>query len=175
MVAVKLARFDIEHTRISSNEAIAWRQVWNSGAHPCNVFGVNQPLHSEFFPTSFPFVLAAAAFSRGKEVAWPPMLAARAVEWFGTHGYAVLGTELWLLQDEAIQSLPIGLSGKGEVHGNTVNRKSHEVWGSFVVRAAAETQAYLQSFKPSDIVEHGEVYFNVVWASEADYQQLVRV
>ena len=145
---------------------------WNSGPHPRTVFSVNEPLHSELFPTSFPFALAAAAFSSGKEVAWPPLVAAKAVEWFGRHGYAVLGTELWLLQDEEIQSLPIGLSGMSEVHGNTVNRKSHEEWSCFVERAAAETCAYLQSFKPSNIVEHGQVYFNVVWVSEADYEQI---
>lgn len=60
----------------------------------------------------------------------------------------------------------------GEVHGNTVNRGSEEAWDSFVSRAAAETLVYLQSFNQADIVEAGEVYFNVVWASEADFKKL---
>jgi hypothetical protein len=123
-------------------------------------------------PSSFPTELAAVAFSTGNEVAWPPTLAVSAVEWFGTHGYAVLGTELWLLQGVGIQSLPIGRSGTRELHGNTVNRQNHEAWSSFATRSAAETCAYLQSFKPTDIVEQGQVYFNVVWVSEADYEQL---
>ena len=126
----------------------------------------------DLFPPNFPPELAAAAFVAGNDPAWPPMLAAAVVAWLGTHGYAVLGTELWLLNDEGIQTLPIGLSGTREVHGNTVQRQSEEAWNSFVSRAAAETSAYLQSFKPSEIVEHGEINFNVVWVSEADYGKL---
>jgi len=100
------------------------------------------------------------------------MLAAAAVEWLGANGYAVLGTELWVLKAGAIQSLPIGQSGMPEVHGNTVNRESEEPWSSFVVRAATETHTYLQSFNPADIVEQGELHFNVVWVSEAQYAEL---
>jgi hypothetical protein len=116
--------------------------------------------------------LAVLAFKAGEEVAWPVSVSTSAVEWFGRHGYAVLGTELWLLKDGAIQSLPIGLSGMGEVYGNTVNRESKEAWSTFVARAAAETGAYLQEFNPSDIVEDGQVYFNVVWVSEDEFKNL---
>jgi hypothetical protein len=127
---------------------------------------------SELFPLDFPSELAVAAFRAGDEAAWPSVLAAAAVEWFGTNGYAVLGTELWALGGANIQTLPIGVSGMREVHGNTVNRESEEAWGSFVARAAAETRAYLQSFNPWDIVEPGQVYFNVVWVSEAGFKNL---
>lgn len=129
----------------------------------------------DLLPPEFPTELAYAVFSRGDEVAWPPALAVSAVDWFGSHDYAVLGTELWLLQGDGIQSLPIGRSGMREVHGNTVNRHIHEAWSSFAARSAAETRAYLQSFKPSDIVEPGQPYFNVVWVSEADFDRLVGV
>jgi hypothetical protein len=126
----------------------------------------------ELFPPNFPPELAAAAFIATDEVAWPPSAAAAAVDWFSTHGYAVLGTELWLLQGPRIQSLPIGLSGMREVHGNTVNRESEDTWSSFVARAGAETRAYLQAFKPSDIVEQSQLFFNVTWISEADFKLL---
>jgi hypothetical protein len=96
------------------------------------------------------------------------------VEWFGGNGYAVLGTELWCLQDDGIQSLPIGRSGMREVHGNTVNRQSQEGWPAFAIRSAAETRAYLQSFDCNNIVEKGEVYFNIVWTSEKDFDELCR-
>ena len=132
-----------------------------------------EAMRSGLFPPNFPAELAVAAFAAGDEVAWQPNLATVAVDWFGTHGYAVLGTELWLLKGEAIQSLPIGLSGMREVHGNTVSRKGEEAWSSFVARAAAETRTYLQLFNPSDVVEHGQVYFNVVWVTEAGYEQLI--
>lgn len=127
---------------------------------------------SEIFPPDFPSELRVAALRTGDEVAWPPILAAAAVEWLGTNGYAVLGTELWLLKDGPIQSLPVGLSGTREVHGNTVNRGNEEPWSSFVARAVAETRTYLQAFKPSDIVERGQLVFNVVWVSEAEFGNL---
>jgi hypothetical protein len=63
----------------------------------------------------------------------------------------------------------MGLSGTREVHGNAVNRGNEESWSSFVARAGAETRTYLQAFKPSDIVERGQLVFNVVWVSEGEF------
>ena len=134
---------------------------------------MNSAASSELFPPRFPSDLAGAAYRTGNEAAWPPKLVAAVVEWFSANGYAVLGTELWLLQGGAIQSLPIGLSRIPEVHGNAVTHKGEkEVWSSYVGRAAAETLAYLKSFNSLDIVEHGQIFFNVVWASESDYEKL---
>ena len=130
---------------------------------------------SELFPPDFPSELRDAAFTVHNEAAWPPVLAVAAVEWFGTNGYAVLGTELWILKDAGIQTLPMGLSGMREVHGNTVNRGKEESWSSFVARAAAETRTYLQEFKPSDIVEQGQSVFNVSRVSEAEFNDLRRI
>jgi len=129
-------------------------------------------MNSGLFPPCFPADLALAAFATANEAAWPPEVAPVVVQWLGTHGYAAIGTELWLLQNGSIQSLPLGSSGVLEVHGNTVNRRTEETWDSFVARAAAETRAYLSSFNRCEIAEDGQVYFNVVWTSEADYAQL---
>lgn len=105
-------------------------------------------------------------------MAWSPNHAVLAVEWFGSHGYAILGTELWLVQTDGIQSLPSGHDGVRGVYGNTVNRQKGEAWNSFVVRSTAETRAYLQAFNRSDITEPGQLYFNVVWASESGFKEL---
>jgi hypothetical protein len=129
-------------------------------------------MQTHLFPPSFPVELAIAAFSSGDEVAWPPSLAVLAVEWFGSHGYAVLGTELWVLQTDGIQSLPVGRDGMRGVYGNTVDRQKDEAWSSFIVRAADETRKYLQAFDHSDIVEQGQLYFNVVWTSESGFKEL---
>jgi hypothetical protein len=126
----------------------------------------------ELLPPGFPSELATAALRRDREAAWPPKQASAVVQWLGNHGYAVLGTELWVLRGTSINSLPIGRSGMGEVHGNTVNREDGEKWISFVARAAKATFAYLQAFKPEDIIEKGEIYFNVVWVDEADFDKL---
>ena len=95
-----------------------------------------------------------------------------AAEWFGSHGYAVLGTELWVVQIDGIQSLSLGHDGMRGVYGNIVNRQKDEAWNSFVVRAMAETRSYLQTFDSSKILEPGQLYFNVVWASESDFNEL---
>ncbi|MBZ5650923.1 MAG: hypothetical protein LAO18_10605 [Acidobacteriia bacterium] len=97
-----------------------------------------------------------------KEAAWRPAQAAISVEWLGAHGYAVLGTELWLPKDGSIQSLP---------YFQNVDRQRNEAWDSFVARAAAETLAYLRAFTPK-FIEEGDVYVNVTWVSEAEFGNL---
>ena len=123
---------------------------------------MNQPLSPDLFPSGFPSDLASAAFVATNEAAWRPPLAALSVEWLGRHGYAVLGTELWLPKDGSIQSLP---------YFQNVDRQSNEAWQSFVARAAAETLAYLKAFTPK-FIEESDVYVNVSWASEAEFRNL---
>jgi hypothetical protein len=127
---------------------------------------------TEFLPPTFPSQLSDAAFVAGDEAAWPPAVAAQVAEWLGLQGYAVLGTELWVIRNGEIHSLPIGLSGLPEAHGNVVNRKPDELWAAFVSRAASETVAYLRSFNPSEIVEPGDPVFNVTWVNEQEFQKL---
>jgi hypothetical protein len=123
---------------------------------------MNHPASSHLFPSGFPSDLASAAFVASKEAAWRPALAARSVEWFGTHGCAVLGTELWLPKDGSIQSLP---------YFQKVDRQGDEAWHSFVARAAAETLAYLRALKPK-FIEEGDVYVNVTWMTETEFRSL---
>lgn len=89
-------------------------------------------------------------------------MASATVEWLRVHGYAVLGTEVWLPNHESIQSLP---------YFQSVNRKDQERWDSFVDRAASETLAYLREFAHK-FAEEGNVYINVTWVSEAEFQKL---
>jgi hypothetical protein len=124
------------------------------------------------FPADFPAQLANLAFWSGAEVAWPHDRATLAVEWFGTHGYAILGTELWVVQATSIQSLPLGADGTRGVYGNAVNRHKDETWSSFVERSVVETLEFLRAFDASEIVEKGTLYFNVVWVSESRFKEL---
>jgi hypothetical protein len=123
---------------------------------------MDQPLSPDLFPSGFPSELVSAAFVACNEAAWRPAVAARSVEWLGTHGYAVLGTELWLPKDGSIQSLP---------YFQNVDRRGGEAWHSFVARAAAETLAYLRAFTPQ-FIEEGDVYVNVTWVSETEFGNL---
>jgi hypothetical protein len=117
---------------------------------------------SDVFPPNFPSELVTGAFVASKEAAWRPAQAAVSVEWLGAHGFAVLGTELWLPKDGSIQSLP---------YFQNVDRQGDEAWDSFVARAAAETLAYLRAFTPK-FIEEGDVYVNVTWVSEAEFGNL---
>ena len=126
------------------------------------VLGMNQPPSSHLFPSGFPSDLASTGFVASKEAAWQPALAAHSVEWFGVHGYAVLGTELWLPKDGSIQSLP---------YFQNIDRQGNEAWDSFVARAAAETLAYLGAFT-AKFIEEGDVFVNVNWVSEAEFRNL---
>ena len=131
---------------------------------------MNEP--KNFWPADFPSELAQAAFW-SSEPAWEPDVAAQVVEWLGSHRYAVLGTELWVIRAGLINTLPIGKSGMPEVHGNTVARWANEPWAAFVSRAACETVAYLRSFRPREIVVPGKAHFNVTWVSEQEFEKLV--
>ena len=123
---------------------------------------MDQLLSPDLFPSGFPSELVSAAFVISNEAAWRPVVAARSVEWLGTHGYAVLGTELWLPKDGSIQSLP---------YFQNVDRQGDEAWDSFVARATAETLEYLRTFTPK-FIEGGDVYVNVTWVSEAEFRNL---
>jgi hypothetical protein len=142
--------------------------------NPAKPLEMRTSMRAEMFPVSFPPELAAAAFTTRHEAAWIPMLAPAVVEWLGTHGYAVLGTELWLVSGGAINSLPMGRAGTPEVHGNTVNRERGEPWNEFVIRAAKETLSYLRSFDAADIVGPGDVYFNLVWVDQSEFEKLTQ-
>jgi hypothetical protein len=126
----------------------------------------------DFWPANFPSELAETAFW-SNEPAWEPHIAAQVVEWLGLHQYAVLGTELWVIRDGLINTLPVGQTGTREVYGNTVNRRANEPWAAFVSRAASETVLYLRSFQSGEIVEPGKVHFNVTWVSEEEFEKLV--
>jgi hypothetical protein len=124
---------------------------------------MNQPAPRGPFPAGIPSELVSAAFVTSNEAAWRPELAALSVEWLGMHGYAVLGTEIWLpMEDGSIQSVP---------YFQNVERNSGERWDSFVARAAAETLAYLKAFS-SKFIEEGDVFVNVTWVDEAEFRSL---
>jgi len=123
---------------------------------------MSQSASPELFPSGFPSQLASAALVHSNEVAWRPSLAAASVEWLGAHGYAVLGTELWLPKHGSIQSLP---------YFQRVDRREGETWDALVARAATETLAYFREF-PRSFVQEADVYVHLNWVSEADFETL---
>jgi hypothetical protein len=131
-------------------------------------------VNSVELPPNIPQEFADSAFfAKNGEAAWSLSLAAMVTKWLGENGYAILGSELWVIKsDGMIVSLPIGSTGLPEVHGNTVERENGEQWAMFTLRSAADTTAYLNQFNPNDIKEEGELRFNICWVSEAEFENL---
>jgi len=124
---------------------------------------------AEIFPPGFPGELAANAFTAGSEAAWPIESAWKVVQWLGQNGFAVLGTELWVVREDGIQP-GIYVNGTREIHGNAISHKRNESWNAYVVRSAEETLSYLHCFKaPREAQQQGKVLFNIPWASESGY------
>jgi hypothetical protein len=124
---------------------------------------MNQSVPRNPFPPEFPHELASEAHvASNNEVAWRPTQAVQAVQWLGLHGYAVLGTDVFLPKEGSFQSLP---------YFQNVERIGAEEWGLFVARSAAETLAYLKTCLPT-FSEEGDVYVIVTWVSEEEFRNL---
>jgi hypothetical protein len=123
----------------------------------CKVQASSNPL-----PDNFPCELAAEACVHSGEAMWRPSVAMEAIEWFGAHGYAVLGTEVLRPEQHGIQSIP---------YFQSVERKPDEDWNVFVGRATAEAISYLTAFIQR-FAEEGDVYINPTWVNESEFQRL---
>ena len=124
------------------------------------------------FPPGFPPELAAKSFTTGSEAAWPLESVSKVVEWLGQNGFAVLGTELWIVRDDGIQP-GVFVNGVREIHGNSISHMRNETWDTYVTRSVEETLRYLHSLvMPPEVKQQGDVFVNVVWASESEYFNL---
>ena len=124
------------------------------------------------FPPDFPDEFVRDAFIAGSEAAWPPQSVARVIRWFRKNGIAVLGTELWVVRDGTICP-GILVKGVQNIYGNDVSPRPDEHWESYAVRSADETLQYVNTLRlPPEAKEQGDIFFNVTWASESDFQEL---
>jgi hypothetical protein len=124
------------------------------------------------FPPDFPDEFIKGAFISGAEAAWPPDSLVNVVRWFQKNGIAVLGTELWLVHEGAIYP-GVFVDGMRNIYGTDVSPKPKEEWGSYVTRSADETLCYFETLRlPPEAKEQGDVFINVVWSSESDFQNL---
>lgn len=112
------------------------------------------------FPPGFPSELASQAHIQGEETSWRIKPAIAAIEWFGAHEYAVLGTEVFLRQNDRLQSLP---------YFQSIDCEENEDWNYFVARGAAETIRYLTAFQ-QQLEQEGDVWINVTWVSASEFK-----
>lgn len=123
----------------------------------------------EGIPIGLPQLLVDAAFRTANEAAWPVDQAVDLIQWCRQAGLAVLGTELWMI-DQSDNSIQPGLNspeGFAICH-NSCNPKPGEAYDEYVARSADEAIAAIRSYgEPVDPIEQQRrPYFNITWAGE---------
>ena len=127
---------------------------------------------NQIYPDNFPDEFKQDVFTLGTEAAWPTGRAIQVVDWLRKNGFAVLGTELWLIREDGVQP-GIFVNGIAEIHGNDESRMPNEPWDVYVSRSGMEALRYLSSFtEPPEASQQGKVVFNIVWANESDFLKL---
>jgi hypothetical protein len=125
----------------------------------------------------FPVELERNAFrSQNGEFGWTRAEAIVAIEALCRHDMAILGGELWWVNEEgSIQtSLPQRLRPPA-LYVWSNDRQPGELWAQFVERGASEAFAHIQREpKPEDIPPDltGRILYNLAWISKAEFGEL---
>ena len=115
--------------------------------------------------TSLPERLRSIAFVNGDDLAWKQKDCADAINWLSQNGYAILGIELWLIEDGGIRTAIRTKSGS-EIHVTSCDPRERESWQCYVERSARDAAEKISAFRwPTDSVESPRpAYFNLSWA-----------
>ena len=121
-------------------------------------------------PTSlagFPERLSAIAFVNGEEVAWEQKDCGDAIEWLRQNSFAILGIELWRIENGSIRTSVHTKSGP-EIYVSHCDPEKGEKWQDYVERSARDAMENISAFHwPADSVEPlAPVYFNLCWADQ---------
>ena len=114
--------------------------------------------------TSLPEPLSASAFVSGEDVAWEQKDCANAIDWLRKKGYAILGMELWLVEESGIRTAIRTKSGPA-IYATNCDPVKGESWDGYVERSARDAAQKITSFHwPEDSLESPRpVYFNLCW------------
>lgn len=125
---------------------------------------------------NFPADLEAAAFRANAEYAWRPQSARRAVNHLAQSGFAILGGELWMVIEDAIYPVIPALAGPPIVWTWSCDRQPDEPWLNYVTRSAKAAGDAIGDFSVEEVkqLDGAEFYFNLSWASETRYAELMR-
>jgi hypothetical protein len=114
-------------------------------------------------------LLANAYRSSNGEFAWPVTSASRAVDWLANEGYAILGTELWVVRaDGKVSSLFHDRGGRVSLWAMSVNRNQAEAWSAFASRAAKDAKTAIAKIDVEDICDAGDVFVNITWTDSTE-------
>jgi hypothetical protein len=114
---------------------------------------------------NLPEPLSATVFVNGEDVAWEQKDCANAIEWLCQNGYAILGIELWLIEESGIRTAIRTKSGP-TLYVTSCDPVKGESWDSYVERSARDATEKINQFHwPDDSLESPRpVYFNLCWA-----------
>jgi hypothetical protein len=115
-----------------------------------------------------------SVFVAGREVAWPPEIAAEVVEWLGNHDICVLGAEVWIVTpDSKISTMFRDSTGADCIWTIAVNRDLEEPWNSYCQRAASVVSESIRRIDISDMHASGRPLVNITYVSEREYIRLI--
>ncbi len=114
---------------------------------------------------NLPKPLSASAFVNGEDLAWEQKDCANTIDWLRKNGYAILGIELWLIEESGIRTAIRTISGPA-IFVTNCNPVKGETWDSYVERSARDATENISVFRwPEDSLESPRpVYFNLCWA-----------
>jgi hypothetical protein len=124
----------------------------------------------------FPSELERDAFRAGDEFGWNRAQIPLVVDILRSHQMAILGGELWWIDDRTAcryHSIP-QQKGPPAVYAWVTEHHSGEAWQDFVERGASDALAAVERWpEPGDIPPDlpGRVLYNLTWVSEAEYPQ----
>ncbi len=126
----------------------------------------------------FPADLESNAFrDPGGEFGWTRDQITRVVPILIEQNLAILGGELWWVQDGAStwNGLIPQVIGPDAVYAWETKRTPDEPWASFVKRCSFDTLATVEKLpRPGEIPENlpGRILYNLTWVSEKEYDEL---
>jgi hypothetical protein len=126
----------------------------------------------------FPPELAQDAFRASNgEFGWIRAQIPSVVEFLKSHGFGILGGELWWIRDGFSDwtGLIPQRNGLPGVYPWVTNREPGEPWQHFVERGASDALAAVERWPapddlPPDLV--GRILYNLTWVSDAEFQTL---
>jgi hypothetical protein len=116
-------------------------------------------------PLSVPDRLRAVAFGDGEDLAWKQKDCADAIDWLRQNGNAILGIDLWLIEDGKIRTAIRTKSGP-IIYASNCDPLEGETWEEYVQRSAKNALDSIGAFSwPEDSLEPPQPsYFNLCWA-----------
>ena len=115
---------------------------------------------------SLPEHLRAIGFVSGNDIAWKQENCAEAIDWLRQNDYAVLGIELWLINEDGTIWTAIPNESGPAIYVTSCDPIKGERWEEYVKRSAREAVDAISVFlwTKDAVGPQRPVHFNLSWA-----------